>query len=78
MATVSARSSLAAVLRTMCFRLLSQIPDEGLAELYETMEQILEFYASRPPEYSSGQSICEVPATRGESYVRPEFRFDEE
>jgi hypothetical protein len=76
--TGSLSNSPATVLRAMCFRLLAEIPDEALIELYETMEELLEFYTTRRPAPQPGPVIRETPAIMGQQIVSPGFRIDEE
>ena len=69
----------ALVLRMQCEELLDQIPDEGLDELYETINNIIEFYASRITD----ESLL-YPETRTTTakvvnkYERPDFYISEE
>ena len=66
------------IMRVACHLAMDRIPDQGLAELAETLVEIHEFYSletSAPPLLPEHH---EHSATLGNVFERPEFRFDAE
>ncbi len=64
--------------RNVCHYLIDRLPEEALDELREAIRDILEFHSWQPPQRPSERSIREVPATLGESVVRPKFQIETE
>lgn len=64
--------------RKVCHYLIDRLPEEALAELREAINDILEFHSWRPTQPPSERSVREVPATLGESLVRPKFQIETE
>lgn len=65
--------------RVACHLLISKMPDEALAELCETLQDLFRFYV--PPAAAS--LLLHPPtqksvAKQGRTYRRPEIRLDEE
>lgn len=67
-----------AELRSACCRLIDEIPDEGLAELYECLERIRDFHRTNPDTVLPEPGVREIAARYGETSVRPEFHVEEE
>ena len=66
------------VVRALCRDLLGQIPDEGLAELFEAMEAIREFYAPPTAPLVGEPASTRMHAKPGKTYRRPDFHIEEE
>ncbi len=66
------------LLRIKCLLLLSKIPNEGIPEFYETMNEIYEFYSTRSHSRSFLPQPQKIQARLGESIVRPEFPIAED
>lgn len=59
--------------------LLNQIPDKGMAEAFETLARISDFYAA-PPTHLLVTPMLEqaIPATVGRVFERPPFPLTED
>ena len=64
-------------LRSTCRLLIDEIPDEGLAELYECLERIRDFHRGRPETVRPEPKVREIVTRCGETSVRPEFHIEE-
>ena len=64
--------------RNVCHYLVERLPEEALAELREAIKDILEFHSWRPTQPPFERPAREVPATLGESSVRPKFQIETE
>lgn len=62
----------------MCHLLLTQIPDEGLDELFETMKEIRDYYVARTKYVSVSTQTQEKHIRIEGSQVRPTFVIAEE
>ncbi len=63
-------------LRYLCARLLNQIPERGLGELFECLKQIIKFYREEPQSVPTQPVIRRLPAKWGQTYQRPDFYLD--
>jgi hypothetical protein len=65
--------------RIYCHILLNQMPDKGVAEAFEALAGICEYYTA-PPTHLLVTSKLEqaIPATVGHVYERPPFRLAED
>ncbi|MCK4658421.1 MAG: hypothetical protein KAV82_02775 [Phycisphaerae bacterium] len=64
--------------RVLCHLLVDQVPDQGLTELCESLDEFREFYrlpAEQVQRLPAQKSISATLETRRE---RPEFHIDEE
>ena len=66
------------LLRGRCHLLLNSVPDEGLAEVHETLKEIREFYASRHVTESAFPTEQTTTVRITGSYDRPEFPVSED
>lgn len=64
--------------RIVCQFLLSQLPDEGLAEALESLVQMWRFYQAPVVPPPALPAPARIPARLGEAYVRPVFPVTEE
>lgn len=63
----------------LCYFLVTQIPDEGLAELKVTMEEIRDFYRMvNPQSLPSLTSNSQISGTLNTPTVRENFVIEEE
>ncbi len=63
-----------ALLRVLCYRLLDQMPEQGLHELFEVMKEIFEFYHARIENQTlSLPEPRKVKAKLGDATIRPVF-----
>lgn len=63
--------------RDECHALLDQLPEEGLSELGETLQEMVRLYnekASYVP--APTPEITRIPVTLSREYVRPEFPIE--
>ena len=66
-------------LRIYCYLLLNQIPDKGMAESFETLAHICEFYTAPPTHLLVTPRLEQaIPATIGRVYERPAFPLTED
>jgi hypothetical protein len=66
-------------LRIYSHMLLNQIPDKGVAEAFEALARISEFYAAPPTHLLVTPRIEQaIPATIGRVYDRPTFPLTED
>jgi len=66
-------------LRVSCHLLLNLIPDKGMAEAFETLARICEFYTAPPTHLLVTPTLTQaIPATVGAMYDRPVFPLAED
>lgn len=58
----------------MCYILLTQIPEEGLDDLRQRMDEIIEFYSGEPMAETSKQQT--IPGELNPPVTRPDFSLD--
>jgi hypothetical protein len=64
--------------RIFCHILLNQIPDRGMAESFETLASICEFYTAPTHLLVTPRLEQAIPATLGRVYERPAFPLTED
>jgi len=65
-------------LRKKIIDLLPAVPDDGLAELYETMHEIIAFYEYVSKPSPEPPPVKPVKVRLNKTYIRPEFPIDPE
>lgn len=66
-------------LRVKCLALLNTIPEDGLAELLETMVEIRDFYQERAVHQTIPLPALRIEKVRiGETRIRPQFFIEED
>lgn len=65
------------ILRLACHHAIEHLPDEGLEELSETLDEMLGFYANRSvvKHYANLKLTTTEPVTTGASFVRDHFQI---
>lgn len=61
-------------IRVICHLLLSQIPEQGMAEALESLFEMRQFYRTPPAQVYAQTEPASIPARQGTEYVRPEFQ----
>jgi len=65
--------------RVLCHFLVSNLPNEALPELYETLGDLYSFYAIQPSKRALPSPTSQkFVAKEGKAYLRPSIRVDEE
>lgn len=62
--------------RFLCHVCVERIPDRGLAELFESLSGMQEFYSELPETPTLPSAITQLEPTVGEIQERPGLTFD--
>lgn len=64
--------------RALCYLLLDRIPASGVAEVFDTLRAVYDYYAHAPEIVALPPTTSKRTARVGRTYERPAFVFGEE
>lgn len=67
----------AALARFVCHVLVDEVPERGLGELYESLNDMYQFYLEQPAQPQRAlPSVQRIDATVGRRMERPDFQLE--
>lgn len=67
----------AALARFVCHVLVDEVPERGLGELYESLNDMYQFYLEQPAQPQAAlPSVRRIDATVGRRMERPDFQLE--